>query len=57
MKIFVKPDLSNNTIPIPVNSNFMNGGIDSIPSLYIDAIGGRKSLIMNATVNNSGFVA
>jgi hypothetical protein len=46
----LKPDLDGNTIPIPVNSNFVVGGLNSVSNYYIDSLGGRKSLIMNKTV-------
>lgn len=45
-----KPDLSGNTIPIVVNSNFVVGGLSNVVNYYIDAIGGRKAIIMNSTV-------
>lgn len=46
----LKPDLDGNTIPIPINSNFLVGGLGNITNYYIDALGGRKSAIMNKTV-------
>lgn len=46
----LKPDLDGNTIPIPVNSNFIVGGLNNIVNYFIDATGGRKSIIMNKTV-------
>lgn len=52
----LKPDLSGNTIPIPINSNLLTGGFNSVTNYYIDAIGGRKSLIANKTVmGKSGY--
>jgi hypothetical protein len=45
-----KPDLSGNTVPVPINTNFITGGLKSVTYYYIDHIGGRKSLIMNSTV-------
>lgn len=45
----LKPDLDGNTIPIPINSNFVVGGLSTVSHYYIDAIGGRKSLILNKT--------
>lgn len=52
----LKPDLSGSTIPIPVNTNFVRGGIDSVTAYFIDSLGGRKSLIMNSTVmGTSGY--
>lgn len=49
----LKPSLDGATIPIPVNTNFLARGIDSIYSLFVDSVGGRKSLIMNASVMGS----
>lgn len=46
----LKPDLSGNTVPIPINSNLLVGGFSNITNYYIDATGGRKALIANATV-------
>lgn len=46
----LKPDLDGKTIPIPVNSNFVVGGLNNITNYYIDSLGGRKSVIMNKTV-------
>lgn len=46
----LKPDLDGNTIPIPINSNFIVGGLNNITNYYIDSLGGRKSVIMNKTV-------
>lgn len=45
-----KPDLSGNTIPIVVNTNFLVNGLGNLVNYYIDAIGGRKAMIMNSTV-------
>lgn len=51
----MKPGLDQKTIPIPINTNFMVGGLKNITNYYIDSLGGRKSLIMNKTVmGNSG---
>lgn len=52
----LKPDLGGNTIPIPINSNLLVGGLSNITNYYIDSIGGRKSLIANKTVmGKSGY--
>lgn len=48
----MKPSLEGNTIPIPINSNLVVGGLGSVAGYYIDALGGRKSLIFNKNVNN-----
>lgn len=45
-----KPDLSGNTIPKPINSNLLVGGFRNVTNYYLDATGGRKALIANATV-------
>ena len=50
----LKPDLSGVTIPIPINSNTLIRGLDKPSSLYLDALGARKSLIMNQKVINNG---
>jgi hypothetical protein len=46
----LKPDLDGNTIPVPINSNFIVGGLSNVTNYYIDSLGGRKSVIMNKTV-------
>lgn len=48
-----KPDLSGNTVPIPINTNLLVGGFRNIINYYLDSTGGRKSLIANATVMGS----
>lgn len=48
----MKPSLEGATIPIPINSNLVVGGLGSVSGYYIDAIGGRKSLIFNKNVNS-----
>lgn len=54
----LKPDLSGKTIPIPINSNFIVGGLSTIKHYYIDSIGGRKALIMNKKeMGRSGYFA
>lgn len=52
----LKPDLSGNTIPIPINSNLLINGFNSVTNYYIDSLGGRKSLIANKTeMGTSGY--
>ena len=46
----LKPDLAGNTVPIPINSNLVVGGLSSVTGYYIDSLGGRKSLIFNKNV-------
>ena len=45
----LKPDITGRTIPIPINANILVGGLASVVNYYIDAVGGRKALIMNKT--------
>ena len=49
----LKPDLSGNTVPVPINSNFLVGGLSNIINYYIDATGGRKALISNKCIMGS----
>ena len=46
----LKPDLSGVTIPIPLNSSTLIRGVDRPSAHYVDALGARKSLIMNKKV-------
>lgn len=46
----LKPDLDGNTIPIPINSNFVVGGLGNVTNYYIDGLAGRKSVIMNNNI-------
>jgi hypothetical protein len=49
----LKPDIQGNTMPIPINSNLIVNGLSNVTNYYIDAVGGRKSLIANKTVMGS----
>lgn len=52
----LKPDLAGITIPLPINSSTLIRGLDKPSSHYIDALGARKSLIMNKKVmGNAGY--
>ncbi len=42
-----KPDEQGNTIPIPINNNYVTGNLSSIPKYYINCISGRKAAITN----------
>ena len=54
----LKSDLLGNTIPIPINSNFIVGGLGNISNYYIDAGASRKSLIANKEkMGSSGHMA
>ena len=46
----LKPDIEGNVIPVPINSNYINGGLNSIENFYIDGQAGSKPLILNKTV-------
>lgn len=45
----LKPDLSGATVPASMRSNFLKHGLNDLLSYSIDAIGGRKPLVVNAT--------
>lgn len=45
-----KPDLYGNTIPLPINTNFLVGGLRSLEHYTIDAMGGRKAAIMSKSM-------
>ena len=45
-----KPDLYGNTIPIPINTNFLVGGLKTLEHYTIDAMGGRKAAIMSKSM-------
>ena len=52
----LKPDLSDVTIPIAAQSSTLINGLDRPSALYIDALGARKSLVMNKVVmGNAGY--
>lgn len=44
------PDLSGNTIPLPIKGSTVLGGLRTAADLYIDGNGARKSLIMSHKV-------
>ena len=45
----LKPDVNGNTIPIPIDSNFLVGGLNNVTNYYVDSQAGRKSVILNKT--------
>lgn len=52
----LKPDIEGNVNPVPIDSNFIYGGLDSITNFYIDGQAGCKPLILNKTVmGKSGY--
>lgn len=54
----LKSDLQGNTIPIPINTNYVVGGLNTISNYYLDAQAARKSLIANKEkMGNSGHFA
>lgn len=46
----LKPDLNGVTIPLPISTSTLIGGLNKPSYHYIDALGARKSLIMNKKV-------
>ena len=46
VKIGFKADINGNTIPILIDGNFLAQGLQKPSHLYINALGGRKSLIL-----------
>ena len=54
----LKSDLLGNTIPIPINSNFVVGGFGNVTNYFIDSGASRKSLIANKEkMGSSGHMA
>ena len=54
----LKPDIEGNVNPVPIDSNYVNGGLNSVTNFYIDAQAGCKPLILNKTVmGKSGYFA
>lgn len=45
--IGLKPDVEGNTIPKPINKNWITGEINEIPITFINDIAGRKAAIIN----------
>lgn len=51
----LKPDINGNTLPTPINSNFLINGLNNVTNYYIDAQAGRKSIILNkSSMGTSG---
>ena len=46
----LKPTLSGETIPKPIENSTILRGLDRPSYLYIDALGARKSLVINLFV-------
>ena len=54
----LKPDMVGNTIPIPIDSNFLIGGLNSVKNFFIDKQAGRKAVVANKTLmGNAGHFA
>ena len=54
----LKPDVNGNVIPVPINSNFLIGGLNNVTNYYVDSQAGRKSVILNKTsMGTSGYFA
>ena len=52
----LKPDIEGNVNPIPISSNFIYRGLNSIKNFYIDGQAGCKPLILNKTImGKSGY--
>ena len=52
----LKPSLEGNTIPIPIQTSTIKGGLDRPAYLYIDGTGARKSMVTNKRVmGNAGY--
>lgn len=49
-----KPDIDGRTIPKPITTNFLTGGIMNVTDYYIDSILGRKSHIINHELMGRG---
>ena len=49
VQIGFKADINGNTIPIAIDSNFLITGLNKPSYLYINALSGRKSLILTKT--------
>ena len=53
-----KPDLYGNIIPIPLNTNYLYHGLDSIANFIVDSKSGRKAIVMNEKyIGISGYLA
>lgn len=48
----LKPNVEGDTIPVPINTNFVYGGLKTVTDYYVDAQAGRKSVILNKTSMN-----
>lgn len=54
----LKPDMVGNTIPVPIDSNFLIGGLNSVKNFFIDKQAGRKAVVANKTLmGNAGHFA
>lgn len=54
----LKPDITGNTIPKPIDTNYIVGGLNSVGNFYVDKQAGRKAVVANKTLmGNAGFFA
>lgn len=54
----LKPDIVGNTIPTPIDTNFIVGGLNSVSNFFIDKQAGRKAIVANKTLmGNAGYFA
>jgi hypothetical protein len=47
INIGLKPDADGNTIPTPINNNYITGNLGSIQKHFVNNISGRKAAIIN----------
>lgn len=54
----LKPDITGNTIPKPIDTNFIVGGLNSVGNFFVDKQAGRKAVVANKTLmGNAGYFA
>lgn len=54
----LKPDMNGNTIPTPIDTNFVVDGLNSVKNFFIDKQAGRKAVVANKTLmGNAGYFA
>ena len=54
----LKPDIMGNTIPVPIDTNFIVGGLNSISNYFVDKQSGRNSVIANkVSMGPAGYFA
>lgn len=54
----LKPDMVGNTIPKPIDTNYIVGGLNKPSNFFIDKQAGRKAIVANKTLmGNAGYFA